>query len=97
MENTYKMAWARALVEHSCHNPQVKDIHFDQLASFIFGYYWNQTIWFNLEQSPNPHKRATIHQLVIDKAKQFRREYGSKPIPFLKAKDVRRQGNLDFL
>ena len=91
MENTYKMAWARAIVETCVLNPREKVIHFDTLASKIFGYYWNQTIFFNLEQSPNPYKRAEIHQLVISAVESYKEGHGEKPNWF-----SRSEGNIEL-
>lgn len=58
MENTYKMVWIRSLVETCVLEPSLKTIHFDNLSKKIFGYYWNQTIYFDLEQCPSPQKKT---------------------------------------
>ena len=50
MDNTYKMSWCRALVEYSYNNTE-KKVHFDKLSELIFKYYWDQTIFFNLDSS----------------------------------------------
>lgn len=55
-ENTYKLAWGRALVE-ICHaqetsNDQNFIIHFDQISEVFLKYYWNQTYYFKLYQGP---------------------------------------------
>jgi len=92
MENTYKMGWVRSLVDFSIFNPNKKLVHFNELSRFIFGYYWNQTIFFNLEQSPNPLRRPVIHQIVIDKVKQYQSDYGYQPIFFTRVKK-----NLTFM
>ena len=63
MDNTYKMAWCRALVEYTCNHAD-KKIHFDKLSELIFKYYWDQTIFFNLEQGSNLKKKPTIIQIV---------------------------------
>ena len=93
MENTYKMGWVRSLVDFSIFNPNKKLVHFNELSRFIFGYYWNQTIFFNLEQSPNPLRRPVIHQIVIDKVKQYQSDYGYQPIFFTR---VENKVNIDF-
>ena len=41
MQNTYKMAWARAIVESCVLDESQSVIHFDTLSEKIFGYYWN--------------------------------------------------------
>ena len=50
-------------------------------------YYWNQTIYFGLEQGPNPHKRPGIHQIVLEEIDQYQREYGFQPIFISKIED----------
>ena len=85
MENTYKMAWIRSLVDFSIFNPNKKQVLFNDLSKYIFGYYWNQTIFFKLEQGPNLNKRPKIHQMVINAIDRFQKTNGYKPIYFEKA------------
>jgi 5-methylcytosine-specific restriction endonuclease McrA len=87
MENTYKMAWIRSIVEFCVTNPSSKTIHFDDLSPLIFGYYWNQTIFFYLEQGPNPKKRPKIHQIVKSKVDEYRKLNGYVPIFFTKVEN----------
>lgn len=88
MDNTYKMAWARSLVEHSESNPKQKEIHFDELSPLIFKYYWDQTIFFNLEQSPNTNNPPEILQIVRNKIAEYQNSHDSKqPINFIKVED----------
>ena len=47
MNNTYKMVWIRSIVETCVLVPDKETIHFDDLSPKIFGYYWNQTIFFH--------------------------------------------------
>ena len=79
MENTYKMVWIRSLVETCVLEPSSKTIHFDKLSTKIFGYYWNQTIYFDLEQSPNPQKRPEIYQRVVEEIGRYRSKFGYQP------------------
>ena len=79
MENTYKMVWIRSIVESCVLDPNVSVLHFDDLSKKIFGYYWNQTIFFNLEQSPNPNKRPEIYQIVVDEIRKYKSFTGCKP------------------
>ena len=79
MENTYKMVWIRSIVETCVLEPSIKTIHFDNLSRKIFGYYWNQTIFFDLEQSPNPKKRPEIYQIVFDEIERYRSRFGFQP------------------
>lgn len=56
--NTYKMAWAKAIVELSnqyfTSEDEYVDLSLFDLATKMFKYYWDQTIFFNLFQSaPN--------------------------------------------
>ena len=84
MQNTYKAGWARAIVESCVLNPQKSFFHYEELAQKIFGYYWNQSIFFALEQSPNPSKRPEIHQIVVEEIERYQRKYGFKPEWFSK-------------
>lgn len=72
-DNTYKMAWAKALVE-ICSNNNLYDknisITLTEIAHKFLKYYWNQTIYFDLIQGSNPTKPPVILSLVkslIDK------------------------------
>ena len=86
MENTYKMSWIRSIVE-TCEKQQKKTIHFDELSPLIFKYYWNQSIFFNLQQGPNLNKKPKIHQLVEKSVKKYQSIYGTQPETFIKVKD----------
>ena len=79
MQNTYKAAWIRAIVEVCSLEEGFRTIHFDQISRKMFGYYWNQTIFFGLEQSPNPNKRPKIYQIVVDAIKAYQLNFGAKP------------------
>ena len=87
MNNTYKMVWIRSIVETCVLDPDKETIHFDDLSPKIFGYYWNQTIFFDLEQGPNPRKRPEIHQMVLEQVNRYREEQGSQPVFFSKISD----------
>lgn len=71
-ENTYKMAWAKAIIEICIENnsdDELVNITFDQISSKILKYYWNQTIYFNLIQGSNLSKIPeilTITKKLID-------------------------------
>ena len=86
-DNTYKMSWSRAIVEYCCYNTDNK-IHFDKLSELIFKYYWDQTIFFNLEQGSNLKKKPTIIQIVKEAIDKYAKEYGQKPINFIRVKDI---------
>ena len=53
VENTYKMGWCKSIVECCLENPNMNVISFDMISEKMFKYYWNQTIFFDLQQSPN--------------------------------------------
>ena len=82
MTNTYKMAWIRSLVEISVKQPKRKNIHFSDLSPLIFKYYWNQSIYFNLNQGPNPLKKPEIHQIVLEEIKKYQDQYNYQPLFF---------------
>ncbi|MDA7793347.1 hypothetical protein N8985_04475 [Glaciecola sp.] len=88
MQNTYKMTWARAIVESCVLDESQSVIHFDTLSEKIFGYYWNQSIFFQLEQSPNPHKRPEIHQIVLEEIERYRLSNDNQPKYFSKVRSI---------
>ena len=66
-DNTYKMAWAKSLVEICSHNQietPVLTITLRDIAHKFLKYYWNQTIFFDLIQGSNPIKPPIILSLV---------------------------------
>ncbi|MGB4984214.1 MAG: HNH endonuclease domain-containing protein [Erysipelotrichaceae bacterium] len=73
-DNTYKMAWAKALVELSTqiatHEPYVT-ISFNEIAKKYLKYYWNQTIFFDLKQGSNPLKPPKILTLTKEMIEQY--------------------------
>ncbi|WP_335509732.1 hypothetical protein [Bacillus sp. JJ722] len=54
------MAWAKALVELIVDTHEMKEdeitFDFNEIAKLCLKYYWNQTIYFDLIQSPNIKK-----------------------------------------
>ena len=88
--NTYKMAWAKAIIEYSlefdgkCQEEDVI-IKFQDLAPFILKYYWNQTIYFNLIQGANLEKEPEIKQYTECLIKNYFYKNGDKnPMRFEK-------------
>lgn len=62
-DNTYKMAWAKSLVELSTQLDLTEDnikISFSKISKKYIKYYWNQTIFFDLKQGSNPIKPPVI-------------------------------------
>ena len=87
MDNTYKMGWIRSIVEYSSKNPSINKIDFDDLSLLIFKYYWNQTIFFNLEQGSNPNKKPEIYQLVVNEIEKYQKTNNNHPIFFNRIKN----------
>jgi len=55
-ENTYKLAWGRAIIE-LCHSFDVVEgvptvFTFEQIGEYVLKYFWNQTYFFKLYQGP---------------------------------------------
>jgi len=86
MENTYKMSWIRSIVE-ICEKQQKRTIHFDELSPLIFKYYWNQSIFFNLQQGPSIKRKPKIQQLVEKQIRKYKSKHGTQPKTFIKVKD----------
>lgn len=66
-DNTYKMAWAKALVEiatEGLYEDDVVEIKLEDIAKKYVKYYWNQTIFFDLIQGSNLLKTPVILQNV---------------------------------
>lgn len=62
-DNTYKMAWAKALVEISGEvdtSQEIVTITLAKIARKFIKYYWNQTIFFDLVQGSNISKPPVI-------------------------------------
>ena len=86
LENTYKMSWARALVELCIDHPTRHDFHLDEFSPLVFKYYWNQSIFFDLQQGPSVKKRPVIHVLVLRAIDKYRTSVGPRPKTFIKAR-----------
>lgn len=85
MTTTYKAAWIRAIVETCVLNSDGGSIDLDQIETRMFGYYWNQTLWFDLKQSPNFVKIPEFQQVVLDSIKTYQSVHGMKPVYFSEA------------
>lgn len=75
-DNTYKMAWSKALVELAINtevntNENIIVYSFNDVAILCLKYYWNQTIYFDLIQSPNLRKPPEILTLTKELIKLF--------------------------
>lgn len=72
--NTYKMAWAKALVEIACQSIETQEIttiYLKDIAEKMMKYYWNQTIFFDLVQGSNLQEIP----LVVQYIKEFIKKY----------------------
>lgn len=84
-DNTYKMAWGRALIE-CVHNREYTEeenvtvVSFDNISPKILRYYWNQIFFFNLKQSPYKDKEPVICQITKDLINFYKRSV-KKAIP----------------
>jgi len=87
MENTYKMSWCKSIVESCYMNPKEKIISFERLSRYIFKYYWDQTIYFDLQQSPNSNKPPEIISYVKEVILKYQSKYGKKPVKFIKVEN----------
>ena len=84
-ENTYKLAWGKSIVElcflmEDVEDEKMYDFSFEAITMNMFKYYWNQTYFFRLEQSPNPSKRAKMLQLTENAIKYYENKIG-KTVP----------------
>lgn len=64
-DNTYKLAWGRAIIECVSMNDYIDlndniEIPFDNISLKMIKYYWNQMFFFNLKQSPYKYKNPVI-------------------------------------
>ena len=83
MDNTYKVAWARALVELCVERSPRQDYHFDEFATLIFKYYWNQSIFFDLQQGPSANRRPEVHAMVLQAIDEYQLAEGLQPRTFI--------------
>lgn len=85
-DNTYKMAWAKALVEISMDYDQshMDDINIPlrEMAARMLKYYFNQSAFFNLQQGSNPKKSPELITLAHKLIYQFNASKTNKPIRY---------------
>jgi HNH endonuclease len=90
MDNTYKMAWAKAIVEISNDiiqqdSPDFIKISLEDIARKVFKYYWNQIFFFGMEDNflfhgQNPNKKPEIVSAVKNEIDQYCIFNGRKPV-----------------
>lgn len=88
-DNTYKLAWGRAILEIIYPLKEIQDInviHFENIAHKMIKYYWNQTFFFNLRQSANIKKPPVLVQEVDKLIERYKEITGTNiPVWFDKA------------
>lgn len=87
MTSTYKMVWIRSIIEICKFNRDLKTIHFDEISEIIFEKYWDQTIFFNLEQGYNSEEPPKIYQIVSEEVEKYRDTYGRQPKFYSEVRD----------
>lgn len=84
--NTYKLAWAKSLVELAVNNKKSDEniiIELEQISHKFLKYYWNQTIYFNLIQGSNHNAPPKVLSDVKSLINSYHELIGSnKPIKF---------------
>ncbi len=90
---TYKMAWAKAIVECCLEKQQLDVLSFNDISPKIFKYYWNQTIFFDLQQGSNPKKPLEFISYVKQKIEEYQNQKGFQPIMFER---IENKTKLDF-
>lgn len=91
VDNTYKMAWAKAITEISLeidynNENESIEITLEQIANKVLKYYWEQTIYFNLIQGSNPNKPPKILSFTKELIDKYQEKVGSKkPKKFYKS------------
>ena len=87
IENTYKMGWGKSIVECCFEDDSEELIHFDRISMKMFKYYWNQTIFFDLQQGSNPNKPPKFISYVKSKIEEYQSQYGFQPKEFERIED----------
>ncbi|RKD75254.1 HNH endonuclease [Sinobaca qinghaiensis] len=87
-DNTYKMVWAKSLVELAVNSQEKNDkvtFNFREISELCLKYYWNQTIYFNLIQGSNIKKPPEILTYVKELIGDYITKTGkTQPIRFEK-------------
>ncbi|RKZ99734.1 MAG: hypothetical protein DRQ47_10570 [Gammaproteobacteria bacterium] len=83
IDNSYKMVWAKAIVDLSDEDPDRKAIPLSEIADKVIGYYWNLHIFFDpdgrtLRQSSNSSKPPKILQHVLGYIASYKSLKGEK-------------------
>lgn len=87
--NSYKLVWAKAIVEICVEKENVTKVNLKEIATKVFKYYWNQTIYFDLIQGNNPNKRPEILEIVRKQISSYFTSSGNKnPKHFARAEHL---------
>lgn len=92
-DNTYKLAWGRAILElinEIDDKNKVITFTFDQIASKMLKYYWNQLFFFDLKQS-SARKPVVVQQTELCIKYFIEHEKSSIPVWFDYAEKVLKQ------
>ncbi|CAM4503982.1 5-methylcytosine-specific restriction endonuclease McrA [Paenibacillus endophyticus] len=93
-DNTYKMAWAKAITEiatesdklFSIESIDMVEIQLREIAEKAIRYYFEQTIFFDLHQSSNPVKPPVVVTIVKNLIVAYRAQSGSvKPVKWFRS------------
>ncbi|MFS0556884.1 HNH endonuclease domain-containing protein [Brevibacillus sp. 179-C9.3 HS] len=91
-DNTYKMAWAKAIteiaIEHeaSYESNEKVEIQLRDIAKNVLRYYFEQTIFFDLQQSGNPNKPPMMVSIAKGLIASFKAHSDStKPVKWFRA------------
>ena len=94
-DNTYKLAWGRALLELIVQLKEVKELNsftFQDIGHKMLKYYWNQTYFFDLKQSPDSETIPVIVQETNVCISYYKKQTNSSiPVWFDKAEEVLEQ------
>ncbi|WP_426453884.1 HNH endonuclease [Paenibacillus sp. S-38] len=91
-DNTYKTAWAKAITEIAIEHEAIYDsdvtieIQLREIAKNVLRYYFEQTIFFDLQQSANPNKPPMMVTIVKELIASYRTRSGSvKPVKWFRS------------
>jgi 5-methylcytosine-specific restriction endonuclease McrA len=91
-DNTYKMAWAKAITEISLEIDFDKcyvdlfEITLSDIAKKVLRYYWEQIIFFDLQQSSNPNKPPVIVSVTKELINAYQDKTNSlQPVKWMKS------------
>ena len=91
-DNTYKLAWGRALLELIVQLDTVESVNtftFKEIGHKMLKYYWNQLYFFNLKQSANSKKPPVIVTETYKCIEFYQEKSGSMiPVWFDRAETV---------